>query len=49
VTATVSISWRVTWVGNNGESGALPVLVTQRSAQLNVLQIQTVNVPGPRS
>ena len=43
VTATVSIYWRVTWVGNNGESGALPTLVTQRSAQLNVLQIQTVN------
>jgi hypothetical protein len=43
VTATVSIYWRVAWVGNNGQSGALPVLVTQRSAQLNVLQVQVVN------
>jgi hypothetical protein len=49
VTATVSIYWRVTWVGNNSESGALPVLVTQRSAQLNVLQVQVVNTAEARA
>jgi hypothetical protein len=49
ITATVSIYWRVTWVGNNGESGALPVLVTQRSAQLNVLQVQVVNTAEARA
>jgi hypothetical protein len=49
VTATVSIYWQVTWRGNNGESGTLPVLVTQRSAQLNVLQVQVVNTAEARS
>jgi len=43
VTATVGIEWDVTWVGSNGQSGALAPLVTEVSQQLNVLQIQTVN------
>jgi hypothetical protein len=30
-------------VGSNGESGVLPLLVTQRPDQLNVLQVQVVN------
>jgi hypothetical protein len=48
VTARVSIYWQVTWTGNDGESGTLPVLVTQRSAQLHVLQVQVVNVAEAR-
>jgi len=43
VTATVSTVWRVTWVGNNGTSGSLPLLMTQASDRLNVIQTQTVN------
>jgi hypothetical protein len=43
VTASVSILWQVTWVANNGMSGALPVLMTQASDRLNVIQTQVVN------
>jgi hypothetical protein len=43
ITATASIEWAVTWTGNNGQTGALPPLITEVSQQLNVLQIQTVN------
>jgi hypothetical protein len=48
VTATVSIHWQVTWAGSNGESGTLPVLVTERPAELNVLQVQVVNAAAAR-
>lgn len=43
ITATVSTIWKVTWVGNNGTSGALPLLMTQASERLNVIQTQAVN------
>jgi len=43
ITATVSTVWKVTWVGNNGTSGSLPLLMTQASGRLNVIQTQTVN------
>jgi hypothetical protein len=43
VTASVSILWQVTWMANNGMSGALPVLMTQASDRLNVIQTQVVN------
>jgi hypothetical protein len=49
VIASVSIRWRVSWLGNNGESGTLPVLVTQRSTPLNVLQVQVVNAGEART
>jgi hypothetical protein len=49
VIASVSIRWRVSWVGNNGESGTLPMLVTQRSTPLKVLQVQVVNAGEART
>jgi hypothetical protein len=43
LTSTVSIQWDVTWTGNRGETGTLPVLQTQATSQFIVEQIQTVN------
>lgn len=43
VTATVTIQWRVTWVGSNGQTGALPVLLTSASSSFMVQQLQAVN------
>lgn len=43
VTATVTIQWRVTWTGSNGQAGTLPVLLTSASSSFMVEQIQAVN------
>lgn len=43
LTSTVTIQWSVSWVGNDGESGTLPVLRTDATSQFIVEQIQTVN------
>ena len=43
VTATVTIQWRVTWTGSNGQTGTLPVLLTSASSSFMVEQIQAVN------
>ncbi|MBL8932798.1 MAG: hypothetical protein JNL54_21970 [Kineosporiaceae bacterium] len=42
VTATVTIRWRVTWTGSNGESGVLPPLLTSATSSFAVQQIQAV-------
>ncbi|PZS32189.1 MAG: hypothetical protein DLM61_07275 [Pseudonocardiales bacterium] len=42
ITSTQTITWKITWVGSGGTSGALPDQSTSKSGQLNVMQIQTV-------
>jgi hypothetical protein len=45
VTSTQAIRWSVTWRASNGESGTLRDLITSRSQQLRVLQIESVLTP----
>lgn len=43
ITATQSITWKITWVGSGGTSGTLPDRSTSTSGQLQVFQVQVVN------
>ena len=43
ITATETLTWRVTWVGTGVAAGQLDAVSTSTSGQLRVLQVQTVN------
>jgi hypothetical protein len=43
ITSTQTILWKITWTGTGNSAGQIPALSTSTSAQLNVLQIKTVN------
>ncbi len=43
ITATLTSTWTVTWVGSGGSSGTLPDLTRQVSSSFVVEQIQVVN------
>jgi hypothetical protein len=45
-TVTVTTSWRVTWIGNGGSGGTLPVLTRSSAFPLAVAQRQTVVTGG---
>jgi hypothetical protein len=42
VTSSQSIRWSVSWRASDGETGVLPALITTRTGQLMVLQIESV-------
>jgi hypothetical protein len=44
ITATETITWRMTWTGSGDTSGTLATKATSAPGQLQVLQIQTVTV-----
>ena len=44
LTATLTESWSISWVGSGGTSGTItPPMTASTSGQLNVMQIETVN------
>jgi hypothetical protein len=43
ITATQTLTWKITWIGTANSAGELPEMATSTSGQLNVLQIQVVN------
>jgi hypothetical protein len=43
ITATETLTWRVTWVGTGNSAGELPAMSTSTAGQLRVLQVQVVN------
>ena len=43
ITATQSITWKISWVGSGGTSGTLPDRSTSTSGQLQIFQVQVVN------
>jgi hypothetical protein len=43
ITATQTLTWKVTWTGTGGSGGDLQEISTSTSGQLQVLQIQVVN------
>ena len=43
VTATVSVTWSVSWTGSDGQAGAFDPMQTQASMQFVVEQIQALN------
>jgi len=46
VTATISMTWRVTWVGSGGTGGTLPPLTTSSDQPLTVYERQAVVTSG---
>lgn len=46
LTATITTTWRVTWVGSGGSGGRLPDITTSTSQQLTVYERQAVNTYG---
>jgi hypothetical protein len=46
LTSTETIQWRVSWRGNDGSSGELPLMQTQASSSYIVEQVETVNTGG---
>jgi hypothetical protein len=42
-TAAVTVTWRVSWVGAGGRSGALPALTRRTTFPIAVAEVQTVN------
>jgi hypothetical protein len=46
VTATISVTWRVTWVGSGGTGGTLPVQTTSSDQPLTVYERQAVVTSG---
>ncbi len=46
VTATISMTWRVTWVGSGGTGGTLPPLTTSSDQPLTVYERQAVVTYG---
>ena len=45
VTATISLAWKVTWVGSGGSGGDFPLMQTTTGVPLTVYERQAVNVP----
>lgn len=45
VTATVTVTWRVSWVGSGGTSGVLAPMQVSTALPLTVYERQAVNVP----
>jgi len=44
VTATYTITWKVTWTGSDGTSGAFNGMQTQTTSRFAVAEVQTVVV-----
>lgn len=43
ITATTTITWRISWSGSDGTGGELAAMSTSTTGQLRILQIQTVS------